>query len=235
MVNTFILSSDNNETARLLRQPHLVKQITEGFQILSILEGTNKGKGFVNHPAVKMWEGYTEGLKDYIYCMMKEAKRREYKVNSDKMKSIKQEETPEFPNWFYNKRMHECHRAMLCHKHPEYLEIFEKAEYEINTEHYKGKYGYIWPSKIKKSDWKKPLSEITEPLNKDLVNPRYCPALIQSGKNKGNACNILLRGSDKYCGRHKKNHSSKSSSESSSESESSSNSSTQSESQSESD
>lgn len=65
-MQTFLVSSPQY-TAKILDQKRLNKQITESRQILDILNGADY---YVNHPAVRMWRGYTEHLKKYTNIML---------------------------------------------------------------------------------------------------------------------------------------------------------------------
>jgi len=78
MVNTFITSTNLKECAKNLDNLRLNKQILEGTQIIKILDAYDQGKvsssgrGFVNHPATKMWLGHTNQLKIYVNHMIRE-------------------------------------------------------------------------------------------------------------------------------------------------------------------
>lgn len=68
-----------HETAYALDYRRLGKQRVETKQILMALRG--ESKGWVNHPAVKMWKGYEPALALYGAVMCKEWKRRGYVDN----------------------------------------------------------------------------------------------------------------------------------------------------------
>lgn len=55
------------ETAQTLDKRRLHKQIIECQQILDALEGT--GKGWFNHPIVKMYRGHEKWLRTYMWCL----------------------------------------------------------------------------------------------------------------------------------------------------------------------
>jgi len=87
-VQTFLPYADSHdfrEVARVLDNQRLNKQALEGWQIMmTLLEldpaGNNRQpKGWVNHPAVKMWRGAELGLLEYISEMVFEWKGRGYK------------------------------------------------------------------------------------------------------------------------------------------------------------
>lgn len=55
----------------------LVKQLLETRQIMAVLAGATKG--WVNHPATKMWRGKEDLLFDYGECNARELSERNYK------------------------------------------------------------------------------------------------------------------------------------------------------------
>ena len=62
-MQTFLPEHTFVECAAVLDQKRLVKQLLEGRQILSALAGETKG--WVNHPATKMWIGHESYLMLY--------------------------------------------------------------------------------------------------------------------------------------------------------------------------
>jgi len=79
-----VATDDFSEVAVLLDNKRLNKQALEGWQImLTLLELDPAGnhrqpKGWVNHPAVRMWHGYESSLCNYVVEMVVEWKRRGY-------------------------------------------------------------------------------------------------------------------------------------------------------------
>jgi hypothetical protein len=77
-----IASTDYSDIAKVLDNKRLLKQALEGWQILMVLEKLNpegqfrEPKGWVNHPAVKMWRGHTPALYRYVNDMLHEASNR---------------------------------------------------------------------------------------------------------------------------------------------------------------
>jgi hypothetical protein len=55
------------ETAKALDSRRLNKQIIECRQIIDAIQGT--GKGWFNHPVVKMYEDHTNWLRCYMWCL----------------------------------------------------------------------------------------------------------------------------------------------------------------------
>lgn len=85
-MQTFLISdsTDFSVTAQALDNKRLNKQALEAWQImLTNLQldpsgNFRKPKGWVNHPAVKMWRGYEPTLFVYIEAMVKEWIERGY-------------------------------------------------------------------------------------------------------------------------------------------------------------
>lgn len=75
-------TTDFNAVARVLDNKRLNKQALEGWQIMmTLLELDPNGyprtpKGWVNHPAVKMWRDHEALLFSYVMAMTEEWKRR---------------------------------------------------------------------------------------------------------------------------------------------------------------
>ena len=84
-MQTFLPSADFNESARVLDNKRLHKQALEAWQILMVLTELDPHnqprvpKGWVNHPAVKMWRNHEGVLYQYILAMVSEWHSRGYK------------------------------------------------------------------------------------------------------------------------------------------------------------
>lgn len=145
-MQTFLPVPNLITSARILDNKRLGKQRVEAFQIISTLDGTMKG--WENHPAVKMWEGYEKclglygmiccavwmqrGFKDWMY----------YKFSIVVFDSIPKEERPPlplysdypeqwmkinrkfvdsyiiYPPWWGNEDFHRSHQSNLVRKDP---------------------------------------------------------------------------------------------------------------------
>jgi hypothetical protein len=194
---TFILVCCLVENAKLLDDLRLGKQRVEATQILNILTGSTSKKGWINHPIVKAWEGYVEGLKYYTNCCIQEWINRG-KNNNIPLYDIDEDKLI-LPWWTQWDRLHQSHRAMLLRKNPFYY----NDKFEVDDEY--NNYGYIWPHLIDTSNVDAPLSEISAPIPPELINPQYCSAIIKSGKNKGSTCFRLIKKSNQsYCSIHNK-------------------------------
>jgi hypothetical protein len=121
-MQTFLPFPDFEESFRALDYRRLGKQRSEAYEIVRILEG--KPSRWRNHPAVKMWRGYTEALKLYTNLCIKEWIRRGYKNNMilfdiDYKKVV-------YPHWLGKESFHISHQSNLLRKKPEYY--FDKFE-----------------------------------------------------------------------------------------------------------
>lgn len=107
-------------------------------QLINKLDGITKTKGWSNHPALKMWVGYTNALKLYCNTMIDEWILRGYK-NTMKKYDLEKEGIV-YPPWFGNENFHLCHRARLMQKDTEFYSKYNwfKDKSWENME-------YFWP------------------------------------------------------------------------------------------
>jgi hypothetical protein len=132
-MQTFLPFADFPMSARCLDNKRLNKQITEGYQILSaLLKGRYKQPGdrpigWINHPAVKMWEGYEQALFKYIEACHKEWQRRprpamlsvskehwSWKKTFLVLYPFIQKEPLIYPNWLTNQELRD--RVTISHQ-----------------------------------------------------------------------------------------------------------------------
>lgn len=162
-MQTFVpLTSSFDDIARTLDRARLNKQALEGWQILmTLLELDPQGnhrtpKGWVNHPAVKMWRGHEVTLYLYIQAMVTEWERRGYNSTiGDKAKATITtamsigllnigESTP--PKWLSDgptfKEVAASHRVALLNKDYEWYSQFGWPE---DTGSKPETYDYVWP------------------------------------------------------------------------------------------
>lgn len=76
-MQTFLPYDNFHDSARVLDRQRLGKQRVETWQILRALTG--ESKGWVNHPATKMWRGHEYALAVYGAVMCQEWIDRGYK------------------------------------------------------------------------------------------------------------------------------------------------------------
>jgi hypothetical protein len=160
-MQTFVPITDSYEDiARTLDRARLNKQALEGWQILmTLLELDPQGnhrtpKGWVNHPAVKMWRGHEMALYQYIQAMVDEWIRRGYKSTiGDKAKAtimrgieLGRTSSTVGPDWIADldlfKKIASSHRMALLCKDYEWYSQFEWPE---DTGKRPETYEYIWP------------------------------------------------------------------------------------------
>lgn len=121
-MQTFVpLGADFQGNAKALDRQRLGKQRVEGLQILNALTG--RSKGWVNHPAVKMWKGYEPALVQYVVAMCDEWVSRGYKDTcKDKVLAIG-ESLPSAvitPEWLDDTEVQLSHQSNLVRKLPEH-------------------------------------------------------------------------------------------------------------------
>ena len=142
-MQTFLPYSSFIRSAKTLDYKRLGKQRVEAKQILNALDPDYNGKGWVTHPATRMWAGYEDALKLYANEMITEWKKRGYNntmeyytINADEIK---------YPHWLGIEEFHKSHRMNLLRKDYDfYSDVFNEpityTTYEIES------YPYWWPT-----------------------------------------------------------------------------------------
>jgi len=121
------------QSARDLDRARLGKQRVEAYQILRTLLG--EGKGWVNHPATKMWRGHETLLGLYHDIMIDEWVSRGY--NNTMLKRHSENVSwPAAPDWF-TPELVLSHQSNLVRKMPEH--------YQPLWPDVTGDLPYIWP------------------------------------------------------------------------------------------
>jgi hypothetical protein len=162
-MQTFVpLTSSFEDIARTLDRARLNKQALEGWQILmTLLELDPHGnhrvpRGWVNHPAVKMWRGHEMALYLYIQAMVDEWKRRGYKstigekakdtIKTAMSKGLLASSASSNPRWISDMKLFKevaaSHRLALLNKDYEWYSQFNWAE---DTGKKPETYEYLWP------------------------------------------------------------------------------------------
>lgn len=134
MVNTFVISGNLAECVKALDYRRLGKQRVEAYQIWRTLMGITKG--WRNHPAVKMWDGYTCFLAMYCNACIDEWVLRGYKNNMQKLPHCGK---PHPPWWWGREDVTKSHQAALNRKKPDYY------KFDVSQSEYPE---YVWPTKI---------------------------------------------------------------------------------------
>lgn len=182
MVNTFLPYSNFQKVAKILDRQRLGKQRVEAKQLINILTDATNKKGWRNHPAVKMWKGYTDALKYYYNTIVKEWIERGYENNMAFYKIPKKIKIP----WFVkNKSLNLTHQASLLRKYPAYYKkIFKPPpppKYMIYT--------YIWPSDLTKDE----IKELKKKKDKIADVSKYAKVYAETAAAKALARKIAKK------------------------------------------
>lgn len=132
-MQTFLPYADIHRSATCLDDRRLGKQRVEAYQILKALRGETKG--WVNHPATRMWAGHEPVLRMYLRACILEWQRRGFHNTMD-IPEI--EEIHDLPWWFGDERLHGSHRSNLMRKDPVFYGRFGWPECPLDP--------YWWPS-----------------------------------------------------------------------------------------
>ena len=135
-MQTFLTFPDLQKSIESLDNKRLGKQRVEAMQLINILEGKQASAGWKNHPACKMWIGYTNALKHYCNICIDEWIKRGFKNTMKKYDIIM---PIEYPWWFDNEDFHRAMRARLIAKDRDhYLPKFPNDENFNDSK-------YFWP------------------------------------------------------------------------------------------
>lgn len=135
-MQTFLPYASFEEVAKTLDNRRLGKQRVEGMQILNVLaQPPGYRGGWFNHPAVKMWRGYENALKEYVNTMITEWQRRGYQNNMPyyDLEGVQ----ISYPWWLGDPRLHRSHQSNLLRKEPAHYRQFG---WEVPTD-----LPYFWP------------------------------------------------------------------------------------------
>jgi len=134
-MQTFLPYRDFKQSAEVLDNKRLNKQILEGYQILKVLNSDDPRAAWRNHPAVKMWRGAETTLYSYILSMADVATAKGIKTDknleniANLRNATRQNWGTQKPFWLNNQeiidRLTESHRANLYRKDPEFYSEFQ--------------------------------------------------------------------------------------------------------------
>lgn len=138
-MQTFMPYSRFIDVAECLDYRRLGKQRVETKQILMTLLG--QSSGWANHPVVRAWKGYEEGLCVYGLYMCSEWRIRGYEDNLySEFQQLRLDlrggstHMTEFPPWVYDPVVQKAYRELLCYKEPEhYEEEFDMVALAVNS------------------------------------------------------------------------------------------------------
>lgn len=121
-MQTFLPYANASLSAGVLDRKRLGKQRVEAYQILNALTG--KSKGWVNHPATRMWRGYERALAFYGWVMCDEWIRRGYRDSLREKFLGSSDEEFKWPDWYGDERIHLSHRSNLLRKEPDHYRVY---------------------------------------------------------------------------------------------------------------
>lgn len=164
-MQTFLPFADFIETAKVLDYKRLGNQRLEARQILDTLQliksgdiyviknGKKRVRGWVNHPAVRMWEGHEQSLKIYYNCILSEWERRGFKNTMPYFDPQQYADAKDnnglvwatfinhepFPQWLGDEKLHASHRSNLLRKNKDFYSQYGWSEPDDLP--------YVWPVK----------------------------------------------------------------------------------------
>ena len=112
-MQTFLPYADFEKSAKCLDYKRLGKQRVEAMQIYNIVSGKRTTGGWINHPAVNMWKGFSNLLAYYYNDILDEWIKRGYK---NTMQYIMVPPSVTEPLWLGNKDFHDSHKSNLLRK-----------------------------------------------------------------------------------------------------------------------
>lgn len=120
-MQTFLPYPDFHKSLSCLDNKRLGKQRVEVKQIYNAL---TLGKGWVNHPATKMWKGYENALLLYGKTACSIWTDRGFSDSLWDFFHANISEPIVLPHWFGNEEFHSSHRANLYIKDPGHYKPF---------------------------------------------------------------------------------------------------------------
>lgn len=185
MVVTFLPFDDIERSLRTLDKRRLGKQRVEAKQILKALRGETKG--WVNHPAAKMWVGYITLLKHYYNECLRIWEERGGKnklLEPEPLTEEERETLDKKPWWWGWEPLHESHKAALVRKDPSYYHELLRDDSPYMT------LGYTWPHK---HDRKTPFENLFEPINPRQLLPKCSHEGCPNPVKRFEWCGVHLR------------------------------------------
>ena len=137
-MQTFLPLADFAASVQALDRQRLGKQRIEAIQILRTLQG--KSKGWANHPAVRMWQGYEPALARYGLATCDEWLRRGYVDNCRAEFAGVSQDNHRVPRWLGDEDFHRSHQSNLVRKFPaHYGPMFPDVPDDLP---------YVWPPHV---------------------------------------------------------------------------------------
>jgi hypothetical protein len=187
MVITFLPYPDIEKSLKTLDKRRLGKQRVEASQIIKALK--KETKGWVNHPATRMWEGCEFFLKHYYNESLRVWEEAGGKNKLLSPLTLTEEETQRLergdkPLWWGWEPLHESHKAALLRKDEEFYKdiISDDSPYLL--------LGYVWPHKHTSET---PFKDLFEPINpRQLLNKCFHEGCRNPEKKNG-LCGVHAR------------------------------------------
>ena len=114
-MQTFLPYSDFELSAQLLDKQRCWKQVVEAHQLLNVLLSRNDKKGWVNHPASRMWYGYEPALQSY-YNTFYDFSVSYHGVKPNKLSREEISSPTVLPPWLGYPSFHHAHQCNLMRK-----------------------------------------------------------------------------------------------------------------------
>ena len=136
-MQTFVPYASFFQSAQVLDRQRLGKQRVEVLQLLNALSG--EGRGWANHPAAIMWQGYENALVSYGLIVCDEWLSRGYKDTCyEKIRAhFDSSKTLGLPPWWGQVDVHVSHQSNLVRKNPDYYRpFFPNVPDDLD---------YVWP------------------------------------------------------------------------------------------
>lgn len=151
-MQTFVPYADFDESAAVLDNKRLNKQLLEGRQIYNILLSGRRKGAWVNHPAVLMWRYRENALYMYLKAVKEECDTRRISTvkNWDAITEMHESNWDRggntiMPEWWNDERVHQSHRNNLYVKDSEYYAKFIQDGRVTCCD----KCNYFWPTHTK--------------------------------------------------------------------------------------
>jgi len=148
-MQTFVPFDNSQDSAEVLDNKRLLKQLLEGRQIYKILSSNQLKGPWTNHPAVKMWRGHDNALFDYLTAIKDECIHRGINTIKNWNALLEMHEWNWFrganivyPPWWGDERVHQSHRNNLYKKNPDYYPQFKNDSFVSCCD----KCNYYWPT-----------------------------------------------------------------------------------------
>jgi len=187
MVVTFLPYPDIEKSLKTLDKRRLGKQRVEASQIIKALN--KETKGWVNHPATRMWVGCEFLLKHYYNESLRVWEEAGGKNKLLSPLTLTEEETQRLekgdkPWWWGWEPLHESHKAALFRKDEEFYRdiIPNDSPYLL--------LGYVWPHK---HTLETPFKDLFDPINPRQLLPKCVHDGCRNPQKKECYCGVHAR------------------------------------------